>query len=342
MTVATPVVRSYLADLEQELRFTKEEKRRIQLEAEDHILEDAARDLASGIAPDEAERRATRRFGEAHEVARRFAMERPPVIKLRGVTKNFRTPTGAVYTALRDLNLEVRAGEFCAFVGPTGCGKSTTLALISGLEPISEGEIEVLDDPSPKVGSRVGYVFQQDAIFPWKSVLDNVAAGPRYRGASTAEAKTRARDWIARVGLAGFESYYPHQLSGGMRKRVALAQSLITEPEVLLMDEPFSALDVQTRALMETELLQIWSSTSASVVFVTHDLEEAIALADRVFVFTAGPGTVKSNYEVELARPRNVSEIRFDPKFVRIYEEIWKDLKDEVMVSYERSKRDGR
>jgi NitT/TauT family transport system ATP-binding protein len=342
MTVTTPVVRSYLADLERELRFSREEKRRILLEAEDHILESVQRDQASGIATDEAERRAMNRFGDPHQVARRFALERPPVIKLRGVTKNFRTPTGAIFTALRDLNLEVRAGEFCAFVGPTGCGKSTTLALMSGLEPVSEGEIEVLDDPSPKVGARVGYVFQQDAIFPWKNVLDNVAAGPRYRGRSKEEAKAGAHEWITRVGLSGFEHYYPHQLSGGMRKRVALAQSLICEPEILLMDEPFSALDVQTRALMENELLQIWSSTSASVVFVTHDLEEAIALADRVFVFTAGPGTVKSNYEVDLPRPRNVAEIRFDPRFVRIYQEIWTDLKDEVLVSYERSKRAGR
>ncbi|HVR88458.1 MAG TPA: ABC transporter ATP-binding protein [Candidatus Limnocylindria bacterium] len=272
-------------------------------------------------------------------MARRFAEERPPVIRLRGVTKNFRTPTGDAYTALTDLNVDIRAGEFCAFVGPTGCGKSTTLALISGLEPISEGEIEVLGNLMPQVGARVGYVFQTDAVFPWKSVLDNVAAGPRYHGATTAEAKEKARDWISRVGLSGFESYYPHQLSGGMRKRVALAQSLITEPEILLMDEPFSALDVQTRALMEDELLSIWSATSASVVFVTHDLEEAIALADRVFVFTAGPGTIKGTYDVDLPRPRNVSEIRFDPAFARIYQEIWADLRDEVLVSYERAKR---
>ncbi len=264
---------------------------------------------------------------------------RPPVIRLSGVTKNFRTPSGDAYTALRDVNMEVRAGEFCAIVGPTGCGKSTTLALVSGLEPVSEGDIDVLGSANPKPGARVGYVFQSDAVFPWKSVLDNVAAGPRYRGARDAEAKARARDWVERVGLRGFERYYPHQLSGGMRKRVALAQSLITEPEILLMDEPFSALDVQTRSLMEDELLAIWSSTSASVLFVTHDLEEAIALADRVFVFSAGPGTIKGNYVVDLPRPRNVSEIRFEPRFARIYQEIWSDLRDEVLVSYERAKR---
>jgi NitT/TauT family transport system ATP-binding protein len=263
----------------------------------------------------------------------------PFAIQLRGVTKRFLTPSGGVYTALRDLNLSVEPGEFCAVVGPTGCGKSTTLALISGLEPPSEGEVEVFNQPVSGIAEGIGYVFQSDAVFPWKTVLENVAAGPRYHGASTREAREGARDWIQRVGLAGFEDRYPYQLSGGMRKRVALAQSLINGPRILLMDEPFSALDVQTRTLMENELLSLWSATSASVVFVTHDLEEAISLSDRVFVMTAGPGTVKSTYKVELPRPRNVAEIRFQPRFVEIYEEIWKDLRDEVLVSYERQKR---
>jgi NitT/TauT family transport system ATP-binding protein len=168
-----------------------------------------------------------------------------------------------------------------------------------------------------------------------------VAAGPRYHGLSNRDARLKARDWIARVGLAGFEDRYPYQLSGGMRKRVALAQSLINGPRILLMDEPFSALDVQTRSLMENELLGLWAASSASVVFVTHDLEEAISLSDRVFVITAGPGTVKSNYKVDLQRPRNVAEIRFEPRFVEIYQEIWNDLRDEVAVSYERQKRSG-
>src|SRR5438128_1687996 len=264
-----------------------------------------------------------------------------PAIDLRGVTKRFLTPSGGVYTALRDLNLTVQAGEFCAVVGPTGCGKSTTLALISGLEPASEGEVEVLGKPVRGIAEHIGYVFQTDAVFPWKTVLDNVAAGPRYHGRPTSEAQSTAREWISRVGLSGFEDSYPYQLSGGMRKRVALAQSLINGPQILLMDEPFSALDVQTRSLMENELLGLWSSTSASVVFVTHDLEEAISMSDRVFVITAAPGTVKSNYKVDLPRPRNVAEIRFQPRFTEIYEEIWKDLRDEVLVSYERQKRSG-
>ncbi len=260
-------------------------------------------------------------------------------IQLAGVTKRFLTPSGGVYTALRDLNMTVEPGEFCAVVGPTGCGKSTTLALISGLEPPSEGEVDVFGKPVSGIADGIGYVFQTDAVFPWKTVLDNVAAGPRYHGATARDARERARDWISRVGLTGFEDRYPYQLSGGMRKRVALAQSLINGPRILLMDEPFSALDVQTRTLMENELLNLWSASSASVVFVTHDLEEAISLSDRVFVMTAGPGTVKANYKVELPRPRNVAEIRFQPRFVEIYEEIWNDLRDEVLVSYERQKR---
>jgi NitT/TauT family transport system ATP-binding protein len=260
-------------------------------------------------------------------------------IELRGVTKRFLTPSGGVYTALRDLNLTVQPGEFCAVVGPTGCGKSTTLGLISGLEPPSEGEVEVFGQRVDGIADGIGYVFQTDAVFPWKTVLENVAAGPRYRGLGHREAQAKARDWIARVGLTGFEDRYPYQLSGGMRKRAALAQTLINGPRVLLMDEPFSALDVQTRSLMENELLGLWSATSASVVFVTHDLEEAISLSDRVYVVTAGPGTIKSTYRVELPRPRNVAEIRFDPRFAEIYEEIWQDLRDEVLVSYERQKR---
>ncbi len=264
-----------------------------------------------------------------------------PAIELRGVTKRFLTPSGGVYTALRDLNLTVQPGEFCAVVGPTGCGKSTTLALISGLEPASEGEVLVLGKPVHGIAEDIGYVFQTDAVFPWKTVLDNVAAGPRYHGRTTGQARSMAREWISRVGLSGFEDRYPYQLSGGMRKRVALAQSLINEPQILLMDEPFSALDVQTRALMENELLSLWANTRASVVFVTHDLEEAIALADRVFVISAGPGTVKANYPVPLSRPRNVTEIRMQPQFSQIYGEIWNDLRDEVPVSYERQKLSG-
>jgi NitT/TauT family transport system ATP-binding protein len=262
-------------------------------------------------------------------------------IELRNVIKRFLTPTGQIYTALHDLTMSVAPGEFCAIVGPTGCGKSTTLGLISGLEKPSQGEVKVMDNLVQGIDPRIGYVFQSDAVFPWKNVLNNVATGPLFRGQPKAEALKRARGWVERVGLAGFEDRYPHQLSGGMRKRVALAQTFINEPQILLMDEPFSALDVQTRTMMEDELLNLWASSSASVVFVTHDLEEAISLADKVCVLTAGPATVKGIYTIDLPRPRNVAEIRFEPRFVQLYQQIWEALRNEVMVSYERTKQRG-
>lgn len=262
-------------------------------------------------------------------------------IELRNVTKRFLTPAGKAYTAIRDINLAVAPGEFVAVVGPTGCGKSTTLGLISGLEQPSEGTVQVMGQPVHGIDPRIGYVFQADAVFPWKNVLNNVATGPRFRGQPKAKALEMAHDWIARVGLTGFEDRFPHQLSGGMRKRVALAQTFINEPQILLMDEPFSALDVQTRTLMEDELLNMWSSLKASVVFVTHDLEEAISLADHVCVLTAGPATVKGVYTIDLPRPRNVAEIRFEPRFVQLYQQIWEDLRDEVVIGYERAKQKG-
>jgi NitT/TauT family transport system ATP-binding protein len=265
-------------------------------------------------------------------------MQPEPVIELRGVYKRFFTASGGAYTALRDLSFSVAPGEFCAVVGPTGCGKSTTLGLVSGLEAPSLGDVQVFGQPVRGIVEGVGYMFQTDSVFPWRDALGNVMAGPLFHHIARAEAAERGRDWLRRVGLDGFERYYPHQMSGGMRKRLALAQTLINEPRILLMDEPFSALDVQTRALMENELLGLWSSLSASVVFITHDLEEAIALADRVLVMSAGPGTLKGSYTIDLPRPRNVSEIRFEPRFVQLYQEIWQDLREEVLVSYERAK----
>lgn len=260
-----------------------------------------------------------------------------PAIELTNVTKRFRTQGAGVFTALRDFDLTIQPGEFCAVVGPTGCGKSTTLTLVSGLERPSAGSVVVDGRPVSGITPGVGFMFQQDAVFPWKSVLDNVAAGPRFRRQSRAKANIVARDWLRRVGLAGFEDRYPHQLSGGMRKRVALAQSLINEPRVLLMDEPFSALDVQTRSIMSDELLGLWDQTHPAVVFVTHDLEEAIALADKVVVMTAGPGTIKSIFPVDLPRPRRVQEIRFEPEFIAIYEKVWEALRSEVETAYART-----
>jgi NitT/TauT family transport system ATP-binding protein len=193
-------------------------------------------------------------------------------------------------------------------------------------------------EPVRDVHPDVGFIFQRDALLPWKTVLDNVALALDFRGVTKDEGQRRARAWIARVGLGGFEHYYPHQLSGGMRKRVQLAQSLVYDPPIVLMDEPFSALDVQTRNLMENELLQLWAEDRKTVVFITHDLEEAIALSDEVVVMTASPGRVKAVYPIELPRPRNVTEIRFEPAFGRVYQRLWADLRDEVLLSYEQSK----
>ena len=253
-----------------------------------------------------------------------------PAIELINVGRRFVTPDGKSMTALRDFNMTVARGEFVAVVGPTGCGKSTTLNLITGLAKPSSGEVRVMGGPVTGIDPGIGFVFQTDALFPWRSVIDNVVAGPLFRGIPSSQAYDSARQWLERVNLSGHESKYPHQLSGGMRKRVSLAQTFINEPQILLMDEPFSALDVQTRVLMHEELLQLWSQAKASVVFVTHDLEEAIALADKVYVLTAGPATVKSVYAIDLPRPRVVSEIRYDKAFIDISRTIWEDLRDEV------------
>ncbi|UDQ88272.1 ABC transporter ATP-binding protein [Xanthobacter autotrophicus] len=260
-----------------------------------------------------------------------------PAIELDNVTRRFLTPDGKSMTALRDFNMSVDRGEFACVVGPTGCGKSTTLNLVTGLAKPSAGEVRVMGQPVNGIHKDVGFVFQADALFPSRSVLDNVAAGPLYRGLPKAQAYEKARDWIARVGLARFESHYPHQLSGGMRKRVALAQTFINEPKILLMDEPFSALDVQTRTNMQDELLSLWSGSGASVVFVTHDLEEAVALADKVYVLTAGPATVKSVYTIDLPRPRVMAEIRYDAAFVERCRTIWDDLREEVQIGQQRT-----
>ncbi|MDR3473113.1 MAG: ABC transporter ATP-binding protein [Devosia sp.] len=256
-------------------------------------------------------------------------------VVMTNVTKRFVTPTGAAMTAIRDINLTVEPGQFCAIVGPTGCGKSTTLTLAAGLERPSAGTVTVSGKPVDGITKGASFVFQTDALLPWKPVEANVALGPMFRGVAKHEALEQARDWLKVVGLSGFEKHYPHQLSGGMRKRVSLAAALINEPSMLLMDEPFSALDVQTRAIMSNELLSLWEKSRPSVMFVTHDLEEAIALADRVVVITAGPGTVKAVFDVDLPRPRGaVQEIRFTPRFLELYQQIWQSLKEEVEHAY--------
>jgi NitT/TauT family transport system ATP-binding protein len=259
-------------------------------------------------------------------------------IELAAVTKRFSTPDGTAFTALRDVTMTVEPGQFCAVVGPSGCGKSTTLTMVAGLDRPSEGSVRVGGKPVDGIARGTSFMFQTDALLPWKTVLGNVAMGPLFHGVPKKTALTDAREWLRLVGLAGFENHHPHQLSGGMRKRVSLAAALINEPSVLLMDEPFGALDVQTKAIMSNELLTLWDQTQPSVIFVTHDLEEAIALADQVVVMTAAPGTVKAVFDIDLPRPRGaVQEIRFGQRFVELHHEIWESLRDEVTRAYART-----
>jgi len=268
----------------------------------------------------------------------RFNTQTDHRIELTGVTKRFVTPTGAIYTALREVDLTVEPGQFCAVVGPTGCGKSTTLTLVAGLDQPSAGSVRVGGRLVDGIANGTSFMFQTDALLPWKTVLANVAMGPLFHGVPKKTALADAREWLRVVGLAGFENHHPHQLSGGMRKRVSLAAALINEPSILLMDEPFGALDVQTKAIMSNELLGLWDQTRPSVIFVTHDLEEAIALADRVVVMTAGPGTVKAVYDIDLPRPRGaVQEIRFGQRFGELHQQVWESLRDEVERAYART-----
>jgi NitT/TauT family transport system ATP-binding protein len=262
-----------------------------------------------------------------------------PALALENVSCTFvsRDDASQRYTAVRDATLVVGEGEFVSVVGPTGCGKSTLLNVAAGLLAPSAGHVKVYGEHLAGVNSRAGYMFQADALMPWRNTLDNVIAGLEFRGVSREAALGRGNEWLRRVGLGGFGKRYPHQLSGGMRKRVALAQMLILDPQILLMDEPFSALDIQTRQLMENELLELWSADRKSVVFITHDLEEAIALSDRVIVLSAGPACHPiGDHAIDLPRPRDVAEIRLTPRFIELHAKIWHSMKEEVLRGYAR------
>ena len=239
------------------------------------------------------------------------------------------------YTAVKDTSLTIGEGEFVSVVGPTGCGKSTLLNVTAGLLRPSSGTVRVLGEPLAGINRHAGYMFQAEGLMPWRTALANVTAGLEFRGVAGEEARRRGEEWLARVGLSGFGDRYPHQLSGGMRKRVSLAQMLILDPPVLLMDEPFSALDIQTRQLMENELLELWSANRKSVLFITHDLEEAISLSDRVVVLSAGPETHPiGDFPIALPRPRDVSEVRLTPEFIALHDRIWHAMKAEVLKGY--------
>ena len=260
-----------------------------------------------------------------------------PALDLREVACTFidKNDPAQRYTAVRDVTLTVGAGEFVSVVGPTGCGKSTLLNVSAGLLEPSVGSVTVFGQPLSGINRRAGYMFQADSLMPWRTALGNVMAGLEFRGVPMAQAREQANEWLRRVGLGGFGDRYPHQLSGGMRKRANLAQTLVLDPDIILMDEPFSALDIQTRQLMENELLELWQSKKKAVLFITHDLDEAIAMSDRVVVLSAGPASHPiGEFHVDIARPRDVAEVKMTARFVELHAAIWAVLREEVLKGY--------
>lgn len=265
-----------------------------------------------------------------------------PALLLKDITCTFvsRDDPSQRYTAVANSTLAVAPGEFVSVVGPTGCGKSTLLNIAAGLLAPSSGLVESFGEPVNGVNKRSGYMFQGEALLPWRSALDNVVAGLEFAGVERSQACEQGREWMKRVGLSGFEDRYPHQMSGGMRKRTMLAQTLIRDPDLILMDEPFSALDIQTRQLMENEVLELWMAKRKAVLFITHDLDEAIAMSDRVVVLSAGPGTHPiGEFVIDLPRPRDVAEVRMQPRFIELHAAIWAVLRDEVLKGYAQQKR---
>ncbi len=259
-------------------------------------------------------------------------------VALDDVVVAFRLAGGGIYTAVERATLNVGDGEFVAIVGPTGCGKSTLLNIAAGLIPPAAGTVDIFGSPLAELNREAGYLFQADALFPWKTALENVAIGLETAGTPASQARPRAREWLARVGLSAFADRYPHMLSGGQRKRVGLAQVLIRDPKILLMDEPFGPLDAQTRQIMGNLLLELWNADRKAVLFVTHDLEEAIALSDRVVIMSAGPAAhIIGDWKVPLPRPRDISEVKLDNAFHDLHREIWHRLKAEVVKSYEQA-----
>lgn len=258
-----------------------------------------------------------------------------PAVSLDSVSVVFEGSGTTPFVAVESASLTLDEHEFVAIVGPTGCGKSTLLNLIAGLIRPRSGRVEVFGKRVDGITRCAGYLFQQDGLMPWKSAEANVAVALQIAGRPAWEARDRARDWLARVGLRGFDDFYPHQLSGGQKKRVALAQTLSRDPKILLMDEPFGPLDAQTRALMADLVLALWTQDKKAVLFVTHDLDEAISLADRVAVMSAGPqARIIAEHRIDLPRPRSALEIRLVPRFHEIQQAIWADLRAEVMRAY--------
>lgn len=266
---------------------------------------------------------------------------RGTVIELKDIQISFKLANGGRFDAVAESNLKIAENEFVAIVGPTGCGKSTLLNAVAGLLVPASGTVEIGGQRLQGLNRKAGYLFQQDALMPWKTVIENVAIGLEVAGVPKRQAREQARGWLEKVGLGNFGDRYPHMLSGGQRKRVGLAQVLIRNPKYLLMDEPFGPLDAQTRVIMGDLLLDLWSQDKKAVIFVTHDLEEAIALADRVVIMSAGPrARIMAEYRIPLTRPREISEIRLDNQFHHIHREIWGALKEEVLKGYRQTSGD--
>lgn len=251
------------------------------------------------------------------------------LLSMEGVAKKF-SGRDRVVVALENTDLKIYPGEFITVVGPSGCGKSTLLNLIAGLMPPSEGVVRFRGKPIMGVDRSIGYITQQDNLFPWLTLRDNVAFPLELVGISQKERHARAHSWLERVGLGGFENAYPHELSGGMRQRGNIVRTLIYEPSIILMDEPFGPLDAQTRISLQETLLSIWESARPTVIFITHDLTEAITLGDRVVLMSARPGRIVRAERVEIPRPRDVFFIHSNPEFRRLYDEIWRDLAVQV------------
>ncbi|HEU5159623.1 MAG TPA: ABC transporter ATP-binding protein [Streptosporangiaceae bacterium] len=258
----------------------------------------------------------------------------PDAVRLDAVYKAFvptrRRRAAEPLLALEDVTFAVRPGEFISLVGPSGCGKSTVLNLLAGLVRPSAGQVTYQGRPVQGVNTQIGYITQDDNLLPWRSVLRNVEFGLELRGVPKGERRARAREFIELVGLGGFEDHYPHELSGGMRKRAGIVRTLAYDSPVVLMDEPFGPLDAQTRVILQDELLRLWERQRPAVLFVTHDLVEAITLSDRIITFTGRPGTIKREYEVGLARPRDVFHIHDLPRFKDLYDALWDDIRVEI------------
>jgi NitT/TauT family transport system ATP-binding protein len=264
------------------------------------------------------------------EAPDRGQASRQPLVQIRGLGRVFESAAGPV-TAIHDVDLDLKQGEFLAIVGPSGCGKTTLLRIIAGLETPTTGEIDSAGLPSDRPANAM--VFQGRSVFPWLTVEQNAAYGLSIRGANNRDRNNIVDRLLETVGLSGFRKSYPHQLSEGMRQRVAIARALAVDPELLLMDEPFGSLDEQTRFILQDEVLRIWHETGKTVVVVTHSIDEALTLADRVVVMTAHPGTIKDVVPVTLARPRDQATMRSEPEFARLFGRIWESLRSEVLES---------